>query len=350
MPTELAPYAATAEQKQQFWRSFILAAQAEPREALEIKGASGLTHSVVAIGVDDIRRRIIMISSEPHPKAAALAQADIQAANSSYQVILARPVTINFARFAAALAVFLGSDTLHTDDFSRLHQAASDQDPTLTSIFSQIPGVLTGRDWAAVDWTAEWQEGIQQLSHLSVDFSNPTPADPRNAQINVFLKGLLNFEPTQADRLLGNCAVPLYEFSAADAEVLHRGTNIEAVRDVLRRLHLLQYFFPPPDQLMLGVAEDGVKRTTLSRTITQSPKVGHPLGEFEVLDNSTRVEDVIDSLIERKLLVEGEIGYELSDSGHTIRAAVRFKPREGLLAKLSRLLSLKIDIDPTKFL
>jgi len=87
---------AIAEQKQQFWGSFLRATESTPNDVSEVRGASGITHPVAAVGVDDARRRIVVISREAHAKAAALAQVDIQAANPDYRVVLARPVHLTF--------------------------------------------------------------------------------------------------------------------------------------------------------------------------------------------------------------------------------------------------------------
>jgi hypothetical protein len=133
----------------------------------------------------------------------------------------------------------------------------------------------------------------------------------------------------------------LYDFEPADAEVLHRRQSIEAIRDVLRQKQLLQYFYPSPGHLTLGFAEGGATRADLARGLKQAPLHGHPLGDFELLPSSTRLEDVIDVLTERGMIVEGEIGYDLSPDGRDARASVRFKPREGVLAKLSRILAFR---------
>jgi hypothetical protein len=42
----------------------LRAAETTPVEASEIRGASGLAHPVIAVGTDDIRRRLIVISGE----------------------------------------------------------------------------------------------------------------------------------------------------------------------------------------------------------------------------------------------------------------------------------------------
>lgn len=55
--------------------------------------------------------------------------------------------------------------------------------------------------------------------------------------------------------------------------------------------------------------------------------------------------ELVDSLKDRGLSVEGEVGLELTDEGRVIRSAVRFKPREGFLSKLSNVISVQIDFN-----
>lgn len=347
MPTDETAQIPTPEQKERFWQSFLKASEVEPRSASHIKGASGLNHPVAAVGVDDARHRIVIVSRDAHPKAAALAQVDIQAANPGYQVVLARPVPINLGRLASAVAAFLGSDALNVGDAQRLSEAAKPEGP-LHHILAALGPSLTGFEYASVDTFAIFHEILQQLA--LVEFGADTSEVEEGQRAIIRLRDLVRLDPTGADRAFGNCAVPLYDFEDADADVLHVGTDIESVRDVLRRKHLLQYFFPPADHLALGFAEKRASRTVLSESIAQSPLAGHPLGSLELLPAGTPVQDVIDELTERKLLVEGEYGYEISEAGSVVRAAIRFKPREGFLMKLSRILSLKIDIGPTNFL
>jgi len=53
---------------------------------------------------------------------------------------------------------------------------------------------------------------------------------------------------------------------------------------------------------------------------------------------------LIDALEEKKLCVEGEHCVELTETGRSVRTTVKWKPREGFIAKLSRILSLKLDL------
>ena len=50
--------------KQHFWRSFLRAIETDPREAREIRGASGFVHPALAVGVDEKRGRTVIVSGE----------------------------------------------------------------------------------------------------------------------------------------------------------------------------------------------------------------------------------------------------------------------------------------------
>ena len=208
---------------------------------------------------------------------------------------------------------------------------------------------IEGFDWAVVDQLSAWQDAIQQFSHVVINWREGMSPDGLPTS-TVDLAPLVALDPAAADRTVGNCPIPLYDFEADDAEVLHAGNDVSAVRDVLRRRSILQYFYPPPDQLVLGFAEGGTPAERLSEAIAQAPVTGHPLGDLELLPSNTRLEDVIDGLHDRGLVVEGEVGYELSEEGKSVRAAIRFKPREGFLKKLSRILSVKLDANLKDFL
>lgn len=349
MASDLALYEATDAQRARFWESLLLAVETEPRHHTSIRGASGIHHPLIAVGVDDIRRRIVIISREPHSKAAALAQVDIQAATAGYNVIVARPISVNFGPVAKFVTEFASAKVLNRQHLLQLSKAATDKAPEFTVPFEKLAASLVGISWASMDLTAEWQEGIQQLANIAIQFANPEPGNPDTSRTTVDFTKLVELDPTQSDRALGNCAIPLYEFDPTDAEPLHRGTDIEAVRDVLRRLQLFQYFFPPPDHLVLGITENHAHRPSIISAMNEAPRLGHPLGSMEVLASSTRVEDVVDVLLQKNFLVEGEVGLELSDTGRAMRSTIRFKPREGFLEKLSRVFSLKVDLNPTSW-
>jgi hypothetical protein len=54
--------------------------------------------------------------------------------------------------------------------------------------------------------------------------------------------------------------------------------------------------------------------------------------------------EIVDALKDRGLVIEGDLGLSVTDRGLETRANVRFKPREGLLSKISNLFSVKVDL------
>lgn len=192
---------------------------------------------------------------------------------------------------------------------------------------------------------ALWQDLISQLSHLSVEMPT-TDAGLAGVLPKLHLGSLAALDPAGNDRTLGNCFIPLYDFTDSDAEVLHRGQDVEAVRYVLRQKGILQYFYPAPDQLILGFLDRGLDRSTsLIELVNTAPAIGHPLGQSEMVPPETRLSHIVEALMERKLIVEGEIGLELSGQGQATRGTVRFRPREGIFEKIARILSVKVDFN-----
>lgn len=344
----------TATSGSQFWRSFLLAVEAEPRQATEVRGSSGLFHPAIAVGVDDTRRRIVLVSADADARAAAFAQHDVQAANPTYRVMVARPVAVNLSTVAAAVTSLLGTTSLGAPEFERFSAllprdtaSAKTIDPMLIPLAQGLEVGLRGFfHQSAVGIFPILHEALKQLSNVHVELPD-TPSDSRTFDSVFHLDALAATDPMVLDRRVGNCPVPLYELDESAAAVLHSGRDIDHVRDVLRRMQLFQYFYPAPDHLVLGVADRGGSTPAVDEALAQAPVVGHPLGAFELLPPGTRIQDIVAALQDRKYLVEGELGLELSEQGQTARASVKFKPREGFLAKLSRILSIKIDANLT---
>ena len=63
-----------------FWPGFLRGVGTEPRQVTSIRGASGVSHALLAVGVDDDGQRLVLVSADTDARSAALAQADIQAA------------------------------------------------------------------------------------------------------------------------------------------------------------------------------------------------------------------------------------------------------------------------------
>lgn len=330
-----------------FWKNIIRAVEAEPHEAASIPGASGFQHSTLAVGVDDSRRRLIVISADVNAYSAAMAQSDIQRNMQSVQVIMARPIAANLPDLADTVSTFFNRRSINLNELTKF---LSGKKEVLNEIIGPAVERITNPFRAAsLNPTASFLQIIQQLSKIRVETIEEKSEDPaaeHTKQYIFHLEKLMSTDPTEDDRKLGICAVPLYGFSPDEIEIIQGGTDIELIKDLLRRQHLFQYFFPAPDQLALGLVDRGT--TQLSQVVdrlSQAPSLGHPFGPLEITPSLTSITKVIDVLQERKLIVEGEIGLEVTPEGQSFRTAVRFKPREGFLSKLINRFSFNFNID-----
>jgi hypothetical protein len=103
-----------------FWTNVLRAAEAEPRPARSIRKASGIQHPTIALGYDEDRRRLLIVSAEHDARTAAMAQVDVQAALENVQVLVARPIALDFTGLARALVGIIRKDTLTSEDLTSL--------------------------------------------------------------------------------------------------------------------------------------------------------------------------------------------------------------------------------------
>lgn len=345
---------AERDSRAEFWNSLLRAVEVEPRSARTIRGASGFEHPVVSVGVDDRRRRVVIISGEGDARSAALAHGDIQAAMPSLRVMMARPVAINLALAAQVLSELIGRISIGPNELQWL----TDNQPEIqarTEGFAKSFGERTKSlfiqpiEAASLNLIAVWKDIIQQLSLIEVESAPPSAAGAEQSSLKVptlHLRKLIALDPVAADRALGVCSLPLYDLAEPDVQVFQTGSDVEAVREVLQRHGILQYFFPSPDQLALGLADQASRPAgQIVADLIRTPDAGHPFGAFEFVDSSLDLNEVVVALQERGLLVEGEAGVEITPEGKVVRAQVRFKPREGLLVRLANVFSIKMDLN-----
>ncbi len=337
--------------KDEFWNSLLRAVEVEPRAARLIRGASGFEHPVVSVGVDENRRRVVIISGEGDARSAALAHGDIQAAMPTVNVLMARPVAINLAMAAEAVSALIGRVSIGPQEWQWVSESQAElqaKTKEFTEALSEKLGALLQPiQVASLNWVALWKEIVQQLALIEIESDQASSGEASEAESKtptLHLRKLIALDPAAVDRSLGVCSVPLYDLTQADIEPFRLG-DVAAVRDVLRRQQILQYFFPAADHLALGLA-DRVPRSAgqIVDALARTPDVGHPFGAFEFVDSSLNLNEVVVALKEGGWLVEGEAGVEITSEGKSVRAQVKFKPREGLLARLSRVFSVKVDM------
>jgi hypothetical protein len=351
-PSPAEPKAAMliADGSKLLWRSFIRAVGAEIREAEFIRGASGIHHPTLAVGVDDEKNRVIIISAEHDARAAAMAHADIQSALKSVRVVVARPIAINLANASRALTTAFGNSALGLSDLEKIKDTTF-SDNVVKPVLEKA-GIAFAM--AFPNLLPNILQAIEQLSKIKVDnFENLKTNIERKTDGTVEmttpfsfnLEALNKYDPTVQDLKFGICPVPLYDFSEPDTDLLLAGTDMDAIREVLKKHGILQYFYPAPDELALGLVDRGVKKPSeLIEQLEQVPELGHPYGETEITSPVKSMAEIVDELRERKLIVEGEISMETTAGGEAIRQTVRFKPKEGLLSKLINRFELKIDL------
>ena len=122
------------------------------------------------------------------------------------------------------------------------------------------------------------------------------------------------------------------------------GRKIDDIEERLKTLGIFQYFFPPPDQIALGFTDgNSAPIGTIVSAIELAPAMGHPLAAPELVNGGVDPVGIVEQLVDQGLLVEGEIGYEVTEDGKRQRATVRFRPREGLISKILQRFNVKFE-------
>ena len=327
-----------------FWRSILRSAESDPRDETCIRGASGIEYSAVALGLDESRRRLLVVSAEHDARTAAMAQVDIQSAVATYQVLVARPVVFDLPACARIIRSLTGRTVFSDEDLRKLDTKSDDFKTLAKDKFEKVFGHLDFLSQIPLNITAQLLDVIQQIALLRFDVRD-SPASPGEKHISMDLDPVVKLDALERDNHFGLCPVPLYEFTGEETETLNSGSNLDAVREILKGHGVLQYFFPAPDLLALGLIDRGSRgMADVLDQVLLAPRIGHPYGETEIVGSNIPAHEVIDALQERGLVVEGEYGYEVGPTGQTIRQTMRFKPREGFISKVLNRISLKVDL------
>lgn len=340
-----------------FWDSFVRAVGATPHEVRHIQGASGILHPVVAAGIDSGQRRLVIISFEPDARSAVLMQADIQSVLKSIQIIVARPVTPSLHHFSKFIS---GNEKGSVDAENGSQGDSSGADSIYDVSRENVNGLLdtfvswmqqqTSMSMMPPDLIEEWKQRLfSQLSQLLLKRQNESleagaqrellrPGELTEGIDNLdsLLDYLLAVDPMEQDRALGLCAVPLDDFTLDDLDLFQSGTNLEAIQQVLRQRDILQYFYPPPDQLALGLVERGEFASIhqLVDQLVRIPDSGHPFGPSELIPPQGSFTEMIEMLRDHKLIAQDKDRLEITAEGLLIRSHIRERPREGLLSKI----------------
>ena len=322
----------------QIWKSLGSAIGVEVREATTICGISGQDHPVQAVGVDDKARRVVIFSAEPSPRIAALMQSDVQATLPDAKVLVARPVIFDLSEIARRVVERVDIQSLTT----LLTNAEEKKEELGRTIGPAIKPLFDTAAKVRLPFAVQVMDIVEQITNM--DWQSTLQA-PSLANFLGTALSMTTIDSAAADRVLGICPIPLYDFSEADYELLLSGEDIDELRARLKVLDIYQYFFPAPDQLLLGLADKQVtKDGSLVLAAEQAPSHGHPLGDPELLEHPTSLRETLEELKGIGYVAEAEVGIEITEKGRAVRQTIKARPRESLLNKISKIVSVKVDV------
>lgn len=333
--------------KANFWQGFFRSIGCEYKSTDFIQGASGIKHTILCLGIDEVKKRIVVVQDEQDARILSMAQADLQARIKGYNVLMLRPVPINLSTAVATIGMLFGTNKLTTKDLNQLSANGDNQNAILTENKAKLENILNSINpqieiiqKAKLSAVPVIKEVIQQLSHVKF-------ITELNSNDNVVFdfEQLLNFNPVVYDTALGVCPLPLYDFTIEQADVFIKGKDLGHCKQILKDHSIYQFFYPPIDSLALGFIEtQKYQPSSLKEIIDLVPDNGHPFGKNEIVDVK-KVTQVIDELKERGYAVEGDVYMEITDKGMERRMQVKFKPRESIFKRLSYIFSFKAELN-----
>ncbi len=339
------------EDQSRIWRSMSKALGADLREHKSIQGISGIEHPVQAIAADDKGRRLIVFSAEPNPRVAALMQVDVQAAMPGNRVLVARPIVFDLGHMSRQIFDIVGTSNFAMSDITAALQdldlenkSKEEKDKFISQVNPYVAPIANVFENVSIPALSQIIDIIQQFSYLDwPKMLEEVSKNPANFMISI--NRLMNIDSLAIDRDHGVCPLPLYEFTEADWELFASGKHIDEVRGRLKELDIFQYFFPPPDQIALGAAEHGIRKSSdILATVSTAPELGHPLGDAELMPSVKNIPEILERLAEQGYVAEGEYGVTVTAKGRTERSNIKFRPREGLLVKLMGRFSAKVNL------
>ncbi|SFU00177.1 hypothetical protein [Sedimentitalea nanhaiensis] len=331
------------------WDAFCTALGTEHRGAKEIIGASGLVHPVEAIGVDDKGKRIVLVSSEFNPRISALMRGDVQATMPSMRVLVARPLAIDLAHAARSM-FFTESGALELGKLLQaveLFQAGEDGKDQLTEMLGpEAKGLLTGVKMSSLRISTIVLSVVDQF--IAFDWgkvSSPVDGNYLQSAADV-LTQFSQVDNLAGDRAQGICPIPTYELTEADWELFHKNKQIDEIQSRLKDLDIFQYFFPPTDRLALGLIDRNVSsEEDIAASFNLAQVQGHELSKNTIVPDAENLRETMAQLKIEGYVMEGEFTTELSEGGEAFRKTIKVRPSEGLITKLSQIVSVKIDLN-----
>jgi hypothetical protein len=334
------------------WESFANAIEVEPMEYRVVTGASGLDHPVQMLGMDEKNKRLVLVSSESSARVAALMQVDVQTAMPEFRVVVARPIIFDLGVLARQLFSTDESALVDGRALKAVLENATLEKQRNEFIIEKlqpfIPQVQRALANVTLPAISQIVDVVQQAANL--DWKGMIGAVQGNESVIDFTQ-LRRLDNLAIDRENGICPLPLYEFDEPLWQLLSGGEHPDDVRKFLKDAGIYQFFFPPPDQLALGIVDRGLKNEkAIIEAVKTAPNLGHPFGETELVGPASSIPLLLQELRDVGYVAEGEHGVEITPSGVTTRSSIKFRPRESLVQKLMTRLSLNLSVSPKDFM
>lgn len=329
-----------------FWSEFFKALDFEVKNVKELQGASGIKHKILSVGVDEIKKRIVIVQDEQDARILSMVQADVQASIKNYNILMVRPVSINLSIAFSGIGILMGTNKFTQDDFAELSEKDENNivalrgKEKLESIINFVSPQIDIIQKTKPNLVAVVQEVVHQLSHLkflqNIEHNNNFALD---------FEEILGFNPIIYDNSLGICPIPLYSFTVSEVESFLKPNNVEINKIILKKHGIYQFFYPPIDSLALGLIDNNTYDSIeLIQQMEKIPNYGHPFGENELTDIK-KLNHVVDALKEKGLVVEGEFSLGITENGMDKRMLVKFSPRESIFKRLANIISVKVDLN-----
>lgn len=332
----------------QFWRTFLIAVDTEPRGPQEIEGASGLKHRVLEVGIDDPSQRLVVISAESDPRTAAMAHTDIQAALPGIKVVTVRPIAFDLSHIAKLLELGFGKSEFTHLDVVQYNEKNKEPKKVQENHEPFIKPMLSALLHGRLSIPAQIYEAVMQLTRVKFEITKEIAKGDgtKDYEYRIDFSDLVKLDVAAGDKAFGLCPLELYQFDENQAEIFQRGKDFDGAKDILNKKNIMQYFFPPIDHLALGLSDrKAVPIGELIKKIEMAPGLGHPLRKPDLIPSkSVNPMETIQQLKDAGYYVEGTINLELTDKALTARNEIKFMPREGLLARIMSRFGINFDV------
>jgi hypothetical protein len=114
-----------------------------------------------------------------------MAQIDIESALPGIQVLVVRPIALDFTGFARALVELVGRDKITTDDLRRFSDESGTLSAEVTKSLNPVFAPLDFLSNIPLNLLAQWMNSIQQLAYCNFSLQETSDRPSKHFIIEV---------------------------------------------------------------------------------------------------------------------------------------------------------------------